>query len=231
MGKNLKQQRRGKGTPKYLAPSHRYIGEIKYPFGVSGQGKVKDLVHSVGKKTPVAIVDFGGKNELMIPADGTYVGQDIYVRGNTTTGSIAELRSISDGSKIFNIELRPGDGGTLCRAPGSCAMLIAKTEKTCLLELPSKRQISLPLNCLATVGSPAGSGREEKPYMMAGNKFHAMRATNRWWPRVRAVAMNPVDHPFGGKTKPGTPIAVSRHKPPGAKVGSLSPRRTGKRKR
>ena len=52
----------------------------------------------------------------------------------------------------------------------------------------------------------------------------------RLFPRTKGVGMNPVDHPFGGKTKPGTPKSVSRHAPLGAKDGSISPRRMGKRK-
>ena len=231
MGKNLRQQRRGQGRPRYVSPSHRYIGEIKYPIEMrAAQGKVVELVHSTGKKTPVAIVDFAGKHELMIPADGTFVGQPVQYGEATSSGNVVEIGKIPEGTKIFNIELRPGDGGRLCRSPGSAALIVTRNPNTCMIELPSKRQVTLPSECRATIGVPAGAGRSEKPFMKAGNKYHAMRATNRMWPRVRGVAMNPVDHPFGGKTKPGTPVTVSRWKPPGAKVGSISPRRTGKKK-
>ncbi|MBI2583680.1 MAG: 50S ribosomal protein L2, partial [Candidatus Aenigmarchaeota archaeon] len=85
--------------------------------------------------------------------------------------------------------------------------------------------------CLATIGVPAGFGRGEKPFMKAGKKFYAMRPQNTVWPRTKAVAKNAVDHPLGGKTKPGKPLTVSRHASPGAKYGSLSPRRTGKKKK
>jgi large subunit ribosomal protein L2 len=231
MGKNLRQQRRGRATPRYLAPSHRYIGKIKYALAAPAQGKVVDIVHSTGKKTPVAIVKFAGKNELMIPADGTFVGQDVGFLGSVATGSVTTLGNIPEGTKVFNIELRPGDGGKLCRSPGSAASVVTRTGDNCVLEMPSKRKVTLSMNCRATVGVPAGAGRSDKPFMKAGNKFHAMRATNRMWPRVRGVAMNPVDHPFGGKTKPGGPITCSRNRPPGAKVGSIAARRTGKRKR
>jgi large subunit ribosomal protein L2 len=230
MGKQLRQQRRGQYRPRYRSPSHRYIGEIKYPDNVSN-GKVVDLLHSCGKKTPVAIVDFAGKKELMIPANTTFLGQQITFGGEPTTGNVIELGKIPEGISIFNIELRPGDGGKFCRAPGTAAKIITRGDAKCIVELPSKRQVTLSSMCKATVGVPAGAGRNEKPFMKAGNKYHAMRATNRMWPRVRGVAMNPVDHPFGGKTKPGTPLTISRRKPPGAKVGSISPRRTGKRKR
>ncbi|MEM7813395.1 MAG: 50S ribosomal protein L2 [Candidatus Aenigmatarchaeota archaeon] len=231
MGKNLRQQRRGQARPRYIAPSHRYIGAIKYPaFAKAAQGKVIELVHSTGKKTPVAVVDFAGRHELMIPADGTFVGQTIAYGETVSPGNVVELGKIPEGMRVFNIELQPGDGGKLCRSPGSAALVVTRGTNTCVVELPSKRHVTLSADCRATIGVPAGAGRGEKPFMKAGNKYYAMRATNRLWPHVRGVAMNPVDHPFGGKTKPGMSVTVSRFKPPGAKVGSISPRRTGKKK-
>lgn len=67
--------------------------------------------------------------------------------------------------------------------------------------------------------------------MKAGQAFYAARARNRLWPRSSAVKMNPVDHPFGGHTKPGTPKTISRRAPPGAKVGSIAARRSGIKKK
>jgi large subunit ribosomal protein L2 len=58
-----------------------------------------------------------------------------------------------------------------------------------------------------------------------------MRARNKLYPRTSANKMNAVDHPFGGQTGPGMSKTVSRHAPPGAKVGSIAARRTGRRKR
>jgi len=80
------------------------------------------------------------------------------------------------------------------------------------------------------IGVPAGAGRTEKPWVKAGKKWHAMHARGKLYPQTKGVAMNPVDHPFGGKTKPGKPKTVSRHAPPDAKVGSISPKRTGRKK-
>ena len=57
-----------------------------------------------------------------------------------------------------------------------------------------------------------------------------MKSKGKLYPIVSGTAMNPVDHPFGGKTKPGIPKNVSRNAPPGAKVGTIAARRTGKKK-
>ncbi len=231
MGKNLRQQRRGTGAPVYRIPSHRFIGKLKYPQVSEGEGKVVDIVHSAGKFTPVAIVQVQGKNELLVPVEGMQTGQVIKFGGEAENGNVVELKKIPEGTRVCNVELRPMDGGKMCRAPGSAALMITRGDDRCVLEMPSKRQVVLDARCRATVGIPAGAGRAEKPFMKAGKKSHAMSATGRYWPVVSGVSKNPVDHPFGGKTKPGTPITISRWAPPGAKVGSVSARRTGKRKR
>ena len=84
---------------------------------------------------------------------------------------------------------------------------------------------------MVTIGIPAGAGRKEKPFVKAGVMHYARKSRGKLYPRVSGTAMNPVDHPFGGKTKPGISKAVSRHAPPGRKVGSIAPRRMGKKKR
>ena len=78
----------------------------------------------------------------------------------------------------------------------------------------------------------AGSGRLEKPFMKAGRKYHKMKAKNKLWPKVSGIAMNAVDHPYGTSrsSKKGHPTIAKRNAPPGAKVGKLRPRRTGKKK-
>jgi large subunit ribosomal protein L2 len=70
----------------------------------------------------------------------------------------------------------------------------------------------------------------EKPFMKASNKYFALRARGKLYPRVRGVVMAPVDHPYGGKSKRPRGKAVPRTAPPGAKIGSIAPRRMGKKK-
>jgi large subunit ribosomal protein L2 len=86
-------------------------------------------------------------------------------------------------------------------------------------------------NCRATIGIVGGGGRKEKPLLKAGKMHHSISAKRRNWPRVRAVAMNVVNHPYGGGSKQsaGKPDTVSRNAPPGRKVGKIAPKRTGKR--
>ncbi len=229
MGKNLRQQRRGRGSPTYRSPGHRYLGKVTYTnMPLSENGRVVDIMHAPGRHVPVAVVDFNGQKSLVIAAEGLQSGE---VLTNTVkTGSIVKLSNVPEGSKVYNIEFNPGDGGRLCRTSGAFATVISREGKWCTLLLPSKKKKVVSAECLATVGSVASSGRLEKPFMKAGTKHHAMKALGRLYPHTAGVSMNAVDHPFGGQTRPGKAKTVSRHMPPGKKVGSISPRRTGKRK-
>jgi large subunit ribosomal protein L2 len=222
MGKNLRQQRRGRGTQRYLVPSFRYLGKISYTNLPATAGVVIDIVHAPGRRGPLAVVNFGGKKNFVIASEGMQVGRQFEIK---------KLKDIPEGSKIHNIELAPGDGGRLCRSSGAFATIISKEAKRCTVLLPSQEKKVLLLECLATMGSVASSGRIERPFRKAGTRFYLMRGLGKLYPRTSGVSMNPVDHPFGGQTRPGKPKSVSRHMPPGKKVGAISPRRTGKRKR
>ena len=101
-----------------------------------------------------------------------------------------------------------------------------------VVELPSKKKKVLNPQCRASIGVVAGGGRKEKPFIKAGNKFKAMKARSKLYPKVCGQSMNAVDHPHGGtrSSKKNYPYTVSRHTPPGAKVGKIASRRTGKKK-
>jgi len=174
-------------------------------------------------------VDFNGEKRLMVPHAEMRVGDRIGTSPEET-GSVLRLKDVPEGSRIFNVELLPGDGGRLCRASGAFATMVTRGENKCVILMPSKEKKVVSGLCRATLGTAASSGRVDRPFMKAGRKFYAMRTRNRMWPRTSGVHMNAVNHPFGGQTRPGKHKTVSRHMPPGKKVGSISPRRTGKRK-
>ena len=80
------------------------------------------------------------------------------------------------------------------------------------------------------IGQVAGGGRTEKPLLKAGNAYHKFRVKRNSWPKVRGVAMNPVEHPHGGGNHQhiGHASTVRRDAPPGQKVGLIAARRTGR---
>ncbi len=230
MGKRIIARARGKGSPTYRAPSHRYLGRVQYHPSYEISGKVVDILHDPGRNAPVAVVKFDdGKTFLHIAAEGLMVNQLIRYDGEIGIGNVVPLEKIPVGTKVFGIESFPGSGPKFCRSSGSFGIVMGKSENSVSVQLSSGAIKEFDPKCRATIGVPAGGGRKEKPWVKAGKKWHAMHARGKLYPRTSAVCMNPVDHPFGGKSKSPRP-PVSRNAPPGAKVGSISPRRTGRKK-
>lgn len=231
MGKRIITRARGKGGPRYRAPSHRYRGKVTY-FPTSGiVGIVKDILHDPGRSAPVMIVKAGKEEILQIAPEGIEVGQKIKYNGEIAVGNVVELGKIPIGTKVFGLETTPGSGPKLCRSSGVFAQVIGRSGKKIVVQLSSGVIKELNEKCRATIGIPAGGGRLEKPWVKAGKKWYAMHARGKIFPRTKGVAMSPVDHPYGGRSKRPRPSrTVSRHAPPGAKVGSIAARRVGKKK-
>ncbi len=236
MGKRIISQNRGRGTPTYRAPSHRYRADIKH-IKFSGdvvRGVVEEIMHDPARTAPVALVKLeNGEKHHILATEGTYVGQEISCgqSAEIQPGNTLPLASIPEGMPICNIESKPGHGGQFARASGVYAILVAHDVGATVVQLPSGEMKWLNPNCMATIGVVAGGGRTEKPLVKAGKSFYKYRSKALKWPKVRGVAMNAVDHPFGGggRQHPGRPKTVSRGTPPGRKVGSIAARRTGKR--
>jgi large subunit ribosomal protein L2 len=233
MGKRIISRARGHGGPRYRAPSHRYAGTVAYP--AEGTATVIDIVHDTGRDAPLALVkDQYGKETLVIAAEGVYVGKKLnfgVLGTQTEAGMVLPLSAMPKGSFVFAIELTPRGGPKMCCSAGTRAQIVTQEPKKVIIQLPSKHFKELNPDCWATFGIPGGSGRGDKPFVKAGQVYWASKARNRLWPRSSANKMNPVDHPFGGHTKPGTPKTISTWAPPGAKVGSIGARRTGRRKK
>ncbi len=235
MGKQLIQQRRGRGTPTYRSPSHRFAGAVKHCH-IETNGKITDIIHCAGHSAPLMEVAYpNGEKGLAFAPEGIKVGDEISIGQSTEVkmGNVMALRDVPEGTLIHNIELNPYDGGKLVRASGSFARVISKTEEAVRVELPSKKEKLFFPGCRAGIGVLAGSGRIEKPFLKAGTHYHKMRARNKLYPHVCGVSMNAVDHPFGGKCShvKGRPTQSPRSAPPGRKVGKIAPRRTGRRKK
>ena len=163
------------------------------------------------------------------------VGQKIQIGEGSQAkeGNILVLKDIPEGIPIYNLESKPGDGGKFVRTSGTFARIITKMDSAIVVELPSGKRRTFMPNCRAIIGTIAGGGRTEKPFLKAGVKHFRMKAKNKFWPIVSGISMNAVAHPFGGKgshTK-GRPTQSARNDPPGRKVGKIAPKRTGRRKR
>jgi len=233
MGKRIISRARGHGGPRYRAPGHRYAGAISYPR--EGAAKVIDIIHDPARDAPLAVLEQAdGSFRLTVAAEGIAVGDMLSIGqkdAEARPGAIMPLSAVPKGSWVFGLESTPGSGPKLCTSAGTRALVVGHEPTKIILQMPSKQFKNLNPRCWATVGMPAGGGAGDKPLIKAGQAYWASRARNRLWPRSSANKMNPVDHPFGGKTKPGTPKSISRWAPPGAKVGSIAARRSGWRKK
>ena len=238
MGKNLVQQARGKGGPRYRAPSFRYKGEAKYAKQLQDTmvGVIKDIIQCPGHSGPLVEVEYeNGQWALMQAPEDVRVGERVVMSSDAEikNGNVIPLKSIPEGTAVFNIEASPGDGGKFVKASGGFGKIVTKTEDKIVVQLPSSKLRDFLPECRATIGIVAGSGKKEKPFLKAGKKFFAKRAKNKLYPIVSGISQNAVDHPFGGKgshTK-GRPTQSPRSAPPGRKVGKIAPSRTGRTKR
>jgi large subunit ribosomal protein L2 len=241
MGKRLIHQRRGRGTPTYRSASHRFKDKIQYRIydelekEGSLKGKVVEIIHDPGRTAPIANVKFeNGEKKFIIAPESIQVDDEIEcgISAPISFGNSLPLAEIPEGTPIYNIENRPGDGGRFVRSSGTYASLITHDSDKSVIELPSGELKSFHPLCRATIGVVAGGGRKEKPFLKAGNRWHAFKAKGKKSMTVRGVAMNAIDHPHGGGNRqhPGRPTTVSRHAPPGRKVGSIAAKRTGKRR-
>ncbi|RLE67421.1 MAG: 50S ribosomal protein L2 [Thermoprotei archaeon] len=246
MGKRIRAQRIGRGTSLYRPPPNIKVADIKLPdwpetFTDVIKGTVIQLYKEPGRYAPLALVKFQHKDKIekvwLIAAEGIYTGKEIQIGENAEIdiGNALPLRKIPEGTPVYNIEIAPGDGGKIARAAGTYGTILSHhpARKETEIELPGKRKIRINWNSRAQIGIVAGTGKDELPLVKAGNAYHKWKRKSRKWPRTRGVAMNAVDHPFGGgrDKKPGKPKSVSRHAPPGRKVGSIAARRTGRRKK
>ncbi|MFX0162387.1 MAG: 50S ribosomal protein L2 [Candidatus Hodarchaeota archaeon] len=243
MGKRILAQRRGRGSPSFRASSHGRKASAKYIFFGEQEtkkpitGEILKFIHDPGRGTPLALIRYENGEKTLIPAiEGTYEGQKIEQGTNAplNIGNTLPLHMIPEGTPVCNIEIKQGDGGKIVRASGTTATVQTHTPTLTIIQLPSGALKEVSKNARATIGVIAAGGRTEKPFIKAGRKHAWYKSKGaKIYPKVRGVAMSPVSHPHGGGAHQhiGHPSTVSRHSPPGRKVGLIAARRAGRKKR
>jgi len=241
MGKRLRQQRAGRGSPTFISPSWRKISPARYPAWLSkaiNEGKtlklyIKDLIAESGRAAPLCLLTTeDGKEFYTIAVEGIFKG-DVIIgssKGEIKPGNILEVGNLPEGTIVCNVERYPGDGGKFSRSAGSYATIYSQTLKGTVIKLPSGKLIEISKKCLASVGVVAGGGLKEKPLLKAGASYHKYKAKARKWPTVRGKAMYAASHPHGGGAHPKGGRPVKKTSPPGKKVGFYGSRRTGRKK-
>jgi len=245
MGRVIRSQRKGAGTVFKSHNKHRkgapklraidYAERNGYIKGV-----IKELIHDPGRGAPLAVVVFRDpykyklRKELFVACEGMYTGQFVYCGRKATLqiGNVLPVGIMPEGTIVCNVEEKSGDRGKLARTSGNYCTVIGHntdTKKT-RVKLPSGAKKVISSVNRAMVGIIAGGGRIDKPILKAGRAYHKYKAKRNSWPKVRGVAMNPVEHPHGGGNHQhiGKASTVRRDAPSGRKVGLIAARRTGR---
>jgi len=157
---------------------------------------VKTVEYDPNRTAFISLIEYAdGEKRYMLAPAGIAVGQEIFSGKGVAPelGNTLVLAEIPLGTIIHNIEMVPGRGGVLARSAGAYAQIAAKEGKYAILKMPSGETRMILLTCRATIGSVSNPDHQLQNLGKAGRK--------RWLgrrPRVRGVAMNPVDHPMGG---------------------------------
>lgn len=215
--------------------SPRKLSQAKYPaISETTEGTVVDLVHERGRGVPLVHVKFGDETFSMIATEGIYTGQKIVIGDDSPIafGNITKLKNVPGGMAVHSIEYEYEDGGCVGMTGGAYSVVVNHREETneTVIGLPSgaKKVFSSEVRCI--VGVPAAGGIKEKPLLKASVAYYYNKAHSKKWPRVRCVAMNPVDHKFGGGNHQhvGRPTTISKRRPHAQLMGLIGARRTGR---
>lgn len=188
---------------------------------------VETIEYDPNRSSRISLLKYrDGERRYILAPVGLGVG-DTVVSGKgveVKTGNALPLGEIPLGTFIHNVELKPGEGAKLARSAGASVQLVAKEDKYCHVKLSSGEVRLVPTPCMATVGQVGNLDHINISYGKAGRR--------RWLgkrPRVRGVAMNPIDHPLGGgegRSSGGRPPCSPWGRPEGVKTRRN--KRTGK---
>ncbi len=188
----------GKMTVRYVGGGHkkryRIIDFARDKEGVPAT--VESIEYDPNRTARIALCMYDdGEKRYIIAPNGLKVGQKV-LSGSKIAPEVGNALYLSDiplGTVIHNIELHPGQGGVLARSAGAYAQLTSRDGKYAIIKLPSGESRMVLVTCKATIGTVSNSDHGLERSGKAGR--------SRWLgrrPRVRGVAMNPVDHPMGG---------------------------------
>lgn len=189
----------GKMTMRYIGGGHKRnyrVIDFKRSRKNNIPAVVKSIEYDPNRSARIALLYYvDGEKSYILAPNGLQVGQTVLSGDNVApeVGNSLPLENIPLGTIVHNIELRPGQGAVLVRSAGTFAQITSREDKYVIIKLPSGETRKVLGTCRATVGT-------------VGNADHALEKSGkagrtRWLgrrPRVRGVAMNPVDHPMGG---------------------------------
>ncbi len=157
---------------------------------------VKTIEYDPNRSAFICLLEYtDGEKRYILAPDKIQVGTEVLsgASAGPNTGNALFLKDIPLGSSIHAIEMQPGRGAALARSAGTYATLMGKEDRYAVIKLPSGEVRRVLLTCKATIGTTSNPDH--------GLQVSGKAGRSRWLgrrPRVRGVAMNPVDHPMGG---------------------------------
>jgi large subunit ribosomal protein L2 len=188
----------GRMTMRYIGGGHkqklRIIDYKRDKFSVPAT--VQSIEYDPTRTARVAKLYYAdGHKTYIIAPQGLKVGQQV-ISGDDVApevGNALPLSKIPVGTIVHNVEIKPGKGASVARSAGSFVQLVAREGEYATLKMPSGEMRNVLVRCMATVGAVSNADHMNESVGKAGrNRWRGVR------PRVRGVAMNPVDHPMGG---------------------------------
>ena len=206
-------RRRGGGNKR----RYRIIDFRRDKHGI--KGRIAAVEYDPNRSAFISLVHYeDGEKRYILYVRGTGVGDTVEsgTDADVRPGNALPLERVPLGTMVHNVEMKPGKGGQMARSAGAGVQVVAKEGNYVTVRLPSTEVRRIHKRCMATVGQ-------------VGNADHSLRSlgkagATRWQgrrPKVRGVAMNPVDHPLGGgegKASGGRPPVTPWGKPEGAKT-------------
>ena len=188
----------GKMTMRYIGGGHkrkyRVIDFVREKDGIAA--RVDSIQYDPNRTARIALLVYAdGEKRYIVAPNGLEVGQTVMSGPDAApeVGNALPLSKIPLGTIIHNIELQPGQGGVMVRSAGAYAQLTSREGRYAIVKLPSGESRMVLVTCKATIGNVGNTEHNLERSGKAGR--------SRWLgrrPRVRGVAMNPVDHPMGG---------------------------------
>ena len=209
----ITMRRRGGGNKR----RYRRVDFKRDKFGV--RGRIAAVEYDPNRSAFISLIHYeDGEKRYILYVRGTGVGDSVSSGpdADVRPGNALPLERIPLGTTVHNVEMKPGKGGQLARSAGAGVQVVAKEGDYVTLRLPSTEVRRIHKRCMATVGQVGNADHNLQSLGKAG--------ATRWRgrrPKVRGVAMNPVDHPLGGgegKASGGRPPVTPWGKPEGAKT-------------
>ncbi len=188
----------GRITSRYIGGGHKRLYRLidfkRDKYGIPA--RVASIEYDPNRSAFIALLHYADGEKRYILAPHNLQLGEILMSGEEADikpGNALPLRNIPLGTLIHNVELKKGKGGQIIRSAGTYGQLMAKEGKYAHIKLPSGEVRIVHLECYATIGQVSNLDHENVSLGKAGR--------SRWLgrnPRVRGVAMNPIDHPLGG---------------------------------